>query len=75
MCVVGDKPLAASWSEIGKVFLWDLTHPLKTVNDPILLRNYVENKESPRPLFTFKGKIEYILIDFVGIIMYKYKIY
>ncbi|XP_057367599.1 glutamate-rich WD repeat-containing protein 1-like [Daphnia carinata] len=55
MCVVGDKPLAASWSETGKVHLWDLTHPLKAVNDPVLLRTYVENKESPRPLFTFKG--------------------
>ena len=41
MCVVGDKPLAASWSETGKVFLWDLTHPLKAVNDPVLLKNYV----------------------------------
>ncbi|KZS12453.1 glutamate-rich WD repeat-containing protein 1 [Daphnia magna] len=55
MCVVGDKPLAASWSETGKVYLWDLTHPLKAVNDPVLLKTYVENKESPRPLFTFKG--------------------
>jgi ribosome assembly protein RRB1 len=70
MCVVGDKPLAASWSETGKVFLWDLTHPLKAVNDPVLLKNYVENKESPRPLFTFKGKINVLtLTGFMGMIM------
>lgn len=55
MSVVGDKPLAASWSESGSVHLWDITHPLQAVNDPTLLKNYIENKESPRPLFTFKG--------------------
>ena len=55
MSVVGNKPLAASWSETGKVHLWDLTHPLKAVNDPLVMKNYVENKESPRPMFTFTG--------------------
>ena len=56
MSAVGDKPLAASWSESGSVHLWDITHPLQAVNDPAILKNYIENKESPRPLFTFKGK-------------------
>lgn len=55
MAVVGDKPLAASWSEAGKVHIWDISHPLKAVNDPMVLKGYIENKESPRPLFTFKG--------------------
>lgn len=64
MCVVGDKPLAASWSETGKVHLWDLTHPLKAVNDPVALRSYVENKESPRPLFTFNGILKQYLSIF-----------
>ena len=60
MSVVGDRPLAASWSETGKVFLWDLSHPLKAVNDHIALKRYVENKESPRPLFTFSGTYKLI---------------
>lgn len=55
MAVVGDKPLVASWSEAGKVHIWDISHPLKAVNDPMVLKGYIENKESPRPLFTFKG--------------------
>lgn len=56
MSVVGDRPLAASWSETGKVHLWDITLPLQAVNDHNVMRNYIENKQSPRPLFTFNGK-------------------
>lgn len=56
MSVVNDRPLAASWSETGKVHLWDISHPLRAVNDPACMKSYIENKESPRPLFTFNGK-------------------
>ena len=55
MSVVGDRPLVASWSETGKVFIWDITQPLQAVNDPMILQNYIANKESPRPLFVFRG--------------------
>jgi ribosome assembly protein RRB1 len=55
MSVVGDKPVVASWSDTGKVFLWDISHPLQAVNDSAVLKNYIDNKESPRPLFVFKG--------------------
>ena len=56
MSVVGDRPIAASWSETGKVHLWDITLPLQAVNDHNVMRNYIENKQSPRPLYTFNGK-------------------
>jgi len=56
MSVVGDRPIAASWSETGKVHLWDITLPLQAVNDHNAMRNYIENKQSPRPLYTFNGK-------------------
>lgn len=55
MSVVGDRPIAASWSETGKVHLWDITLPLQAVNDHNVMRNYIENKQSPRPLYTFNG--------------------
>ncbi len=30
---VGEKPLAATWSELGKVCIFDLTIPLKALDD------------------------------------------
>lgn len=60
MSVVNDRPLAASWSETGKVHLWDISHPLRAVNDPACMKSYIENKESPRPLFTFNGNYKII---------------
>jgi len=29
---VGEKPLAATWSELGKVSLWDLSLPLRALD-------------------------------------------
>lgn len=55
MSVVGDRPVVASWSDTGKVFLYDVSHPLQAVNDPALLKTYIDSKQSPRPLFVFKG--------------------
>jgi ribosome assembly protein RRB1 len=48
-------PLAATWSETGKVNIWDLTVPLMAVDDPEYMKKYVKNKESPRPSFIFPG--------------------
>lgn len=48
---------ASSWSELGKVFIWDLTHPVKAINDQRLMASYLLNNESPDPLFTFTGHL------------------
>ncbi|KAA0190980.1 Glutamate-rich WD repeat containing [Fasciolopsis buskii] len=46
---------AASWSELGKVFIWDLTRPLTAVNDSAVMTEYARRNESPAPVFAFKG--------------------
>lgn len=52
----GDKNFAASWSDKGKVHIWDLNKPLQAVNDPMVMASYVKNEESNiKPLFTFTG--------------------
>lgn len=49
--------MAASWSELGRVNIWDLTQQLQAVDNPAVLSTY--NKEHTgnniRPLFTFSG--------------------
>jgi hypothetical protein len=30
---MGEKPLVATWSELGKVSIWDLTVPLKALDN------------------------------------------
>jgi len=52
---VNEKPLAATWSELGKVCIWDLTEPLSALDDVQKLQDYIKNKDKPKPLFTFKG--------------------
>ncbi|XP_044760687.1 glutamate-rich WD repeat-containing protein 1 [Coccinella septempunctata] len=49
--------LAASWSELGRVNIWDLTEQLQAVDDGELLKVYNnQNKShSTKPLFTFSG--------------------
>ncbi|KAK9685491.1 Histone-binding protein RBBP4 or subunit C of CAF1 complex [Popillia japonica] len=49
--------LAASWSELGRVNVWNLTQQLQTVDSELLLQRYnKENKgNSVTPLFTFSG--------------------
>ncbi|XP_033753509.1 glutamate-rich WD repeat-containing protein 1-like [Pecten maximus] len=52
---IGDKSIAASWSEVGKVYIWDLTRPLQAVNDSNIMAVYTRNEESPPPVFSFSG--------------------
>lgn len=68
MSVVGDRPVVASWSDTGKVFLYDVSHPLQAVNDPALLKTYIDSKQSPRPLFVFKGQWTVFYSPFASII-------
>lgn len=50
-----DKVLAATWSETGKVHIWDLSRPLEAVNDSQVMSTYTRTEESPAAVFTFAG--------------------
>ena len=54
---IENKHLAASWSEQGKVHIWDLSRPLQAVNDSQVMAAYTRNQESPAALFTFSGHL------------------
>ncbi|XP_066994031.2 glutamate-rich WD repeat-containing protein 1 isoform X2 [Anabrus simplex] len=49
--------LAASWSELGRVNIWNLNPQLEAVDDTALLKKYNEREKSGsvKPLFTFSG--------------------
>ncbi|CAF2644742.1 unnamed protein product [Rotaria sp. Silwood2] len=53
--VINDRKIAATWSDTGKVHIWDLSRLLHAVNDSSVMATYVRNQESPKPLFTFNG--------------------
>nr|XP_016931008.2 glutamate-rich WD repeat-containing protein 1 [Drosophila suzukii] len=50
---LGNTVYAASWSELGRVNIWNLTQPLQAVEDGQLLKQYEQNEA--RPVFTFGG--------------------
>ncbi|KAI0207134.1 Glutamate-rich WD repeat-containing protein 1 [Lamellibrachia satsuma] len=52
---MGEKTLAATWADTGKVHIWDLSRPLNAVNDSNIMSAYTRNQESPTALFTFAG--------------------
>jgi ribosome assembly protein RRB1 len=52
---MNDRKIAATWSDTGKVHIWDLSRLLHAVNDSSVMATYVRNQESPKPLFTFNG--------------------
>ncbi|XP_063235523.1 glutamate-rich WD repeat-containing protein 1 [Bacillus rossius redtenbacheri] len=57
-CTVADgTTLAASWSELGNVSVWNLMPQLAALDSEQLMKSYIdENKRgSTRPLFTFSG--------------------
>lgn len=49
--------LASSWSELGKIFIWDLSQPIKAVNDSRIMTSYLLNNESPEPIFSYTGHL------------------
>jgi ribosome assembly protein RRB1 len=55
--IINEKVIAASWSELGRVNLWDLSQQLDAVDsDQVLSRYNKENRaNSIKPLFTFTG--------------------
>lgn len=61
---LGGKHVAATWSETGKVHIWDLSRPLNAVNDSNIMATYTRNEESPAPVFTFSGhQVEGFAVD------------
>ncbi|KAH8372756.1 hypothetical protein KR009_004455 [Drosophila setifemur] len=50
---LGSKVYAASWSELGRVNVWDLSQSLQAVEDAHLLSQFEQNEA--RPVFTFSG--------------------
>jgi ribosome assembly protein RRB1 len=51
---INNKRLAASWSDLGKVFIYDLTAPLLAVTDAEQMADYVR-RDNHLPLFHFSG--------------------
>ena len=51
-----NKRLAATWSEIGKVYIWDLTEPLSAVSDSKAMTEFTKKQNQQHlPLFQFNG--------------------
>lgn len=53
--VINNKHLAATWSEIGKVYIWDLTEPLTAVSSTKAMTEYTKTQSHQLPLFHFDG--------------------
>ena len=51
---IQEKRFAATWSEIGKVFIWDLSEPLVAVSDQKQMSEFTR-KQSHLPTFQFNG--------------------
>ncbi|XP_043254975.1 glutamate-rich WD repeat-containing protein 1 isoform X2 [Colletes gigas] len=58
---IDETPLAASWSELGRVHIWNLEEQLRVLDNEELLRAYRKKCEKSdggvKPLFTFKGHL------------------
>lgn len=53
--IINNKHLAATWSEIGKVYIWDLTEPLTAVSNQKAMTEYTKNQSQILPVFHFDG--------------------
>lgn len=49
--------LAASWSELGRVDIWNITQQLQAVDEPTLLERYnLDAVNNPvKPIYSFNG--------------------
>lgn len=52
---LGSKHVAASWSELGRVYLWDLSTQMQAVNDAEAMSIYTKRNETPKPIHKFEG--------------------
>lgn len=51
----GGACLAASWSEHGIVYVWDLSRPLGAVNDSLAMAEFLKERQPTQPTFVFNG--------------------
>lgn len=54
---INRHPFAATWSEIGKVHIWDLMAPLAATENHSKLEHFEKNSDNIKPLFTFSGHL------------------
>lgn len=54
---LGTQTFAASWSELGRVHIWNISKELQVIEDKDLLKTYERNtsKEPVKPVFSFSG--------------------
>jgi ribosome assembly protein RRB1 len=57
--VVGGNVMAASWSELGVIDIWDITDNLRKLStlrstDPVLIER-IGLRDQPKPLHSFRG--------------------
>lgn len=54
---MGGKTLSATWSDKGKVHIYDITTPIHAVADLKSINTYTAQKVDPKPVFTFGGHL------------------
>lgn len=54
---IGGRIITASWSDKGKVHIYDLTTPVQAVSDQKSINTYTAQKVEPKPIFTFGGHL------------------
>lgn len=54
---MNNQTFAGTWSETGKVFIFNITEQMKAVDDPDLLKTYENTSQSDlaKPVFVFRG--------------------
>lgn len=54
---INGQSFAGTWSETGKVFIFNITDQLKAVEDPDLLKTYEDTSQSSlaKPIYVFRG--------------------
>lgn len=61
-----NSTLAATWSELGHVNIWNITQQLQAIESPTLLERFNKDNinDSIKPIFTFSGhQLEGFAID------------
>lgn len=53
LCSQDDNTLCSTWSENGRVYIWNLSKAIKAISSDKLMNSF--NAKSVEPLFTFKG--------------------
>lgn len=54
---INGRVLTASWSDKGKVHIYDLTASVRAVADQRSINTYTAQKVEPKPIFTFGGHL------------------